>query len=136
MTATSAQVPTVTQHSRHKVTPVKFCLNQDLFPQSLSSLLLCLIQMIQSVLLTCSLKWFFAVQPNRTVNFACESSSNSKVCNICDITWCVASPVSRCCRFTTSHVSLQRCSSSRQSLETFKMKPEAVSLDPEVRKPA
>lgn len=98
LTAAWAQVPTVTQHSTHKVAPVKFCLNQDLFPQSLSSLLLCRIQMIQSVLHTCSLKWFCAVQPSRTVNFACESSSNSEVCNVCDITRCVASPVSRCCR--------------------------------------
>lgn len=132
LTVTWAQVPTVTQHCRHKVTPVKFCLNQDLFPQSLSSLLLCLVRMIQSMSHMCILKRFCAVQPNRTVSSACKSSSNSVVCNICDIALGVASPVSRCCRFTTSRVLLQRCSSSRQSLEIFKMKPGAFSLGPEV----
>lgn len=64
------------------------------------------------------------------MNLACKSSSNSEVWNILD-----ATSTSRhidVASFKTWHVLLQRCSSSRQSLEISKTKPEAVSLSPEV----
>lgn len=126
----------VTQHCRYKATLATLCLKVLLSPQSLSTPLLCLIQVIQSLLHMCILKRFCVVQTSRTAKPACESSSNSEVCNTCDVLLCVGSAVSRCCRFTTLHVLLQRWMRHRsclQSPETMKMKPEAVSLGPEVQ---
>lgn len=107
-----------------------------LFPQALHTWLLCLIQMIQSLLHMCILQRFCVVQINRTATLACRSSSNCKVCNIHDVPLCIGSPLSRCCRFTTLHALLQRWmrhNSILQSLETIKRMLEAVSLGPEAQ---
>lgn len=98
--------------------------------------LLCLIQMTQSLLHVCILQGFCVVQINRTATLACGSSSNCEVCNIHDVSLCIGSPLSRCCRFTTLHALLQRWmrhNSFLQSLGAIKRTPEAVSLGPEVQ---
>lgn len=92
--------------------------------------------MTQSLLHVCILQGFCVVQINRTATLACGSSSNCEVCNIHDVSLCIGSPLSRCCRFTTLHALLQRWmrhNSFLQSLGTIKRTPEAVSLGPEVQ---